>query len=247
VRIASVEAYERTIVESKHTDKQTARSARTSQYARHDQRLRVQGRRTMSTAIESQPTLRRAQANPKQNLSWSNLKKRLNRSKRSSVLIIGGIVLIGAVAAGILIQQTAMTKEEAETSQSSELIENLEYQTVIPEGNTISDLGGWRRVSPPGEAPVYAYSDKIGGVAINVSQQPLPASFVGKVDREIAELAKAYSATTEITAGETKAYLGTSAKGPQSVIFTKNNLLIMIKSQQQITNDAWSDYIKALD
>jgi len=200
----------------------------------------------MGSDVTPQSPSQQKPARSKKSIRWSLLKKRFNFSKRTSIALISGIVLVSAVTAGVLIQRTAMTKKVVEAEQTNELIENLEYQTVVPKNATISDLGGWRRVSPPGKTPVYAYSDKIGSVAINVSQQPLPDKFVGNAEREVAELAKAYSATTEIDAGGTKAYLGTSAKGPQSVIFTKNNLLIMIKSQDKVPESAWADYIKAL-
>ena len=122
-----------------------------------------------------------------------------------------------------------------------------QYQTVIPDGTSIAQLGGWKRISPPENDPVFAYSDKIGGVAIAVSQQPLPASFKGSTASSIAELAKSYNATVKVEAKDITAYVGTSAKGPQSVIFTKNNLLILIKSQQKVSNDDWSKYIASLN
>lgn len=119
---------------------------------------------------------------------------------------------------------------------------NPEYQTVIPKGKNIADLGGWKRVSPPKASPVYAYSDTLDNVSISVSQQPLPPSFNGNV----AELAKKFNATDKVDANGTDVYIGTSAKGPQSTIFTKNGLLILIKSQKSIDDKAWAYYIESL-
>lgn len=120
------------------------------------------------------------------------------------------------------------------------------YQTILPSDKSIDDLGGWQRVSPPKNEPVYAYADEINGVAITVSQQPLPKSFQKDTDIKVAEVAKNFNATNEIDAGDTKVYLGTSAKGPQSVILTKNNLLILIKSDKKIDGIAWIDYVNSL-
>lgn len=116
------------------------------------------------------------------------------------------------------------------------------YQTVIPKGKTIAELGGWKRINPPKASPVYTYSDTLDNISIIVSQQPLPLSFNGNV----AELAKKFNATDKIDANGTDVYIGTSAKGPQWTIFTKNGLLILIKSQKHIDDKAWAYYVESL-
>lgn len=120
------------------------------------------------------------------------------------------------------------------------------YDVVLPQRTPISDLGGWQRVSPAGKDPVFAYKDTVENVAISVSQQPLPASFVGNVDAQVKQLAESYSASTVIDAGGTKVYIGRSARGPQSVIFAKNNTLVLIKSQKTISQAEWIRYINNL-
>lgn len=122
-----------------------------------------------------------------------------------------------------------------------------EYQTVLPGTKPISELGGWRRISPPQKDPVFAYADTIGDVSISISQQPLPASFRSDVDGQVAEMAKKFNATTKIDAEGTKVYIGTSVKGPQSAILTKHDLLILIKSQSKIDDVAWVEYVKSLN
>lgn len=121
------------------------------------------------------------------------------------------------------------------------------YHTVLPGGKSANELGGWRRVSPPGKDPVFAYDDEINNVPISVSQQPLPASFKTETASHVADLAKSYNANTKVNAGDTTVYIGTSSKGPQSVIFAKENLLVLIKSQKSIDNNAWTEYIQSLD
>lgn len=120
------------------------------------------------------------------------------------------------------------------------------YKTVLPDHKSIGELGGWRRVSPPGKDAVFAYDDNINGISISVSQQPLPPSFKTETANHISELAKAYNATNKIDVDGTTVYIGTSSKGPQSVIFAQNNLLILIKSQKVIDNGAWGEYVKSL-
>ncbi|MDN5275136.1 MAG: hypothetical protein JWP06_1037 [Candidatus Saccharibacteria bacterium] len=161
-------------------------------------------------------------------------------------LVILAVVILFLITAGAFIVQHNMTSNADDTSVSKEAVDSLEYQTILPEGKSITDLGGWKRVSPAKSDPVYAYIDEIGAVSINVSEQPLPQSFVGNTDDQVAELAKKFSATNKISAGDIKVYAGTSSKGPQSIIFTKNSLLILIKSQEKIDDAAWIKYIKSL-
>lgn len=120
------------------------------------------------------------------------------------------------------------------------------YRTVLPNDKSISDLGGWRRVSPPEKEPVYAYTDTLDSVRISVSQQPLPDDFKNSTKEHVAELAKKFNATTEVDASGTSVFIGTSAKGPQSVIFTKKNVLVLIKSQQKIDTKSWQRYAASL-
>lgn len=181
-------------------------------------------------------------------ITWPSGAKLLTAARRFLVtkkfVII--IVIIGLAVIGLSIHHhNALTSSRA--SNPNSVIENLEYQTVLPSGKSIDSLGGWKRVSPSGSEPVYAYVDSIDGIPVSVSQQPLPASFKADIDGQVAELAKKFNATTKLDAGDTKVYLGTSAKGPQSVILTKNGLLILIKSQEKVTDGAWITYAKSLN
>lgn len=163
-------------------------------------------------------------------------------------VIIGGLIVItaGLVVTWSLVNQQQITTHSA-TTNPHVAVDNVEYQTVLPANKSISDLGGWKRISPAKSDPVYAYADKIGTVAISVSQQPLPPSFKSDVDNKVAELAKKFNATDQLDVGDTKAYVGTSSQGPQSTILTRNGLLILIKSETKITDKDWISYIKSLN
>lgn len=166
---------------------------------------------------------------------------RLSFAKKAAII---GVISLGVIGLSLYHHDTALTSR---SNNPNNVIENLEYQTVLPSGKSIDALGGWKRVSPSGTDPVYAYVDNISGIPVSVSQQPLPASFKNDVDGQVGELAKKFNATTKLDAGDVKVYLGTSAKGPQSVILTKNSLLILIKSQEKIDDSAWIDYAKSLN
>ncbi len=182
----------------------------------------------------------------------SPLKKYLLSKKAVAIIAVIMVVAIGYILIAKPAQQTTKPgKTEANVSidDKSTTVNTPAaptYETVTPKGKSIDDLGGWQRVSPANSNPVFAYSDKIGDVSISVSQQPLPESFKKNTDSHVADLAKKFSATTKLDAGTIKAYIGTSAKGPQSVIFSQKETLVLIKSQKNIDTKAWVRYISSL-
>lgn len=128
---------------------------------------------------------------------------------------------------------------------SAELKEKLpQFGTVTPEGKDIRKLGGWARVSPPEASPVFAFTDTIDGVKLVVSQQELPSNLSS--DEKIAELAKAYGANDKQRIGGTDVHIGTSAEGPQSIIAVRGNLLILIKTDGQVSQEKILNYVDTL-
>ncbi|MDQ5931978.1 MAG: hypothetical protein QG649_63 [Patescibacteria group bacterium] len=121
-----------------------------------------------------------------------------------------------------------------------------QFETLIPEDSKIEDYGGWTRVSPPNRDPVFAYVDRIGSTPINVSQQQLPQDFKSEPDDQVKDLALGYGASKTLSVDKTTVYVGTSAKGPQSVIFRKGDLLVLIKASAAVADDAWITYIRSL-
>ncbi len=162
--------------------------------------------------------------------------------KRSTIIGIV-IVVVSLFAVGLFIYQQNVTNTP---SKSDKAIVGPAYATLLPTGKSIESLGGWSRVSPPTGEPVFAYTDKIDSVSISISQQPLPESFKSDTTGQVSQLAEKYNATNRIEAGNVAVYIGTSAKGPQSVIFTKEGLLILIKSQAKVDDKAWMKYINTL-
>jgi hypothetical protein len=167
------------------------------------------------------------------------LKRRL---KKKTIIIASSVVLL-LIIGGIV---TLFITHQSTPKMPQTIIESPGYTTVLPSGQSIVKLGGWVRVSPQDSQAVYAYNDTLDDVAISVSEQPLPGSFKDDVSGHVSELAKSYNATDSINASGTTVYIGTSAKGPQSVILTKDDLLILIKSEKQIKNATWSSYVASL-
>jgi hypothetical protein len=117
----------------------------------------------------------------------------------------------------------------------------------LPTGKSIQQLGGWARVSPNDKNPVYAYVDTVKGVKINVSEQPLPSTFQTDPEGSLATLASQFNANQKIDLGDATAYLGNASDGVQSVIFAKDNLLVLIRAASQLPNDSWIEYIDSLE
>lgn len=166
-------------------------------------------------------------------------------SKRLPIWLTKKPVVIGVIATAVIV---GIVGAVYYTNTNSAATANAKptFATILPEKKKITDLGGWKRVSPPQKEPVFAYTDTLGSTPVSVSQQPLPPAFKNDPKSQVAELAKKFNATSKIDVNGTDVYIGTSAKGPQSVIFVKKDLLILIKSQNKIDDMTWASYIASL-
>lgn len=204
-----------------------------------------------SASVDVRAKLSRFKSLPAVTGFTKRLARKLQRWPRSVYGLVGiAVVLLLAAGGGMLIHNRA-------TSPSVSVVQGAQtatgpmpgtpnYATVLPGGKSAQSLGGWYRVSPPTSDPVYAFSDHIGAVQLDVSEQPLPASFRQNTAEQIAQLAQGFGANEKIASAQVTFYIGTSAKGPQSVILTKNDLLILIKSTGKLTTDAWITYLSSL-
>ncbi|HSX17043.1 MAG TPA: hypothetical protein VLH86_03000 [Patescibacteria group bacterium] len=122
-----------------------------------------------------------------------------------------------------------------------------DYPTVLPAGKTIDKLGGWGRVSPADKNPVFAYSDSLNGMHIIVSEQPLPSGFNGDLQNRLAQVAKQFNTTEKVTLDDgSTMYLGVATNGAQSVVFSKHDLLILVRSVSKVDNQSWASYANSL-
>ncbi|MCA0228445.1 hypothetical protein LCH21_03260 [Patescibacteria group bacterium] len=142
---------------------------------------------------------------------------------------------------------TAPTSSQSSKTPKKNTDTTPKFATLLPKSKSIESLGGWTRVSPETSDPVFAFKDTLDNTPIIVSQQPLPQSFSGATDEQLTELAKEYNATERLPFSGGLAFVGTSAKGPQSVIATKNGLLILIKSTVKHSDDSWTRYLADLN
>lgn len=182
----------------------------------------------------------------------ANIKKSSRRIPLSRTQIIQVIAVIIIFIGGYAVAHRTLPSDnntKANPSITKEPVGGTEptFDTLLPEGKSVEDFGGWSRVSPPDVNPVFAYTDTLERVPISISQQPMPESFSNNPDEDVKELALASNAKERVVADDATVYfIGTSTKGPQSVFLTKKGLLIFIKSATSIKNEAWSRYIAEL-
>lgn len=162
-------------------------------------------------------------------------------SKRSKIILIiaVSILLFGAIAATVIALQPKQARPNAAQVTP-------DFTALVPKNVSIDEVGGWQKLTPPSGDTVYVYVDTVDGALLNVSQQRLPESFKASTASSVKEMAKAYNATVPLEVSGTTAYIGTSADGPQSVIFSKNEVLVLIKSDKKIQDSSWISYINSL-
>jgi hypothetical protein len=101
--------------------------------------------------------------------------------------------------------------------------------------------------SPPGNPPAYVYVDILADQTIQITQQELPDNLKKNQDTELKKIAESFNAPNIIQIDETIVYHGLSDKlKVQSLVFIKDNLLVLIKSPQQLSDDQWAGYISTL-
>jgi hypothetical protein len=177
-----------------------------------------------------------------------SLRSKLSGLPRRTYVAVGLTAAAIVVAYGVIGHPGWLRSDQNGTSPITRLLTRgtPDYSTITPAGRSVDDLGGWARVSPPYSSPVYSFVDKIDGVQINVSEQPLPKDFQTDTASHIERTATDFNATEKVQAKSTVFYIGTASNGPQSVIFTKNGLLILIKSGAPLTTSQWATYIDNL-
>ncbi len=137
---------------------------------------------------------------------------------------------------------------QAHTSKAGQTSNLPNFQPVLPAGESIDTLEGWQKLTSPDGDVFYAFVDTVNGVTVNVSQQHLPGKFKQDLSNKMLEMARAYNANTKLEADDdVRIYVGTSAKGPQSVLFTKNGVLVLMKSWATIPDAEWITYVNSFE
>lgn len=121
-----------------------------------------------------------------------------------------------------------------------------EFDTLFPIDKSPEALESVTRKSPDGSI-IFTYKDSIENIDIEVTQQKLPDSFKSAPAAELEKIAKSFQATSVIQLDDQIIYHGTSEKNNvQSLVTTKDGLLIFIKASRKISDDSWVAYFTTL-
>lgn len=174
-------------------------------------------------------------------VSRVRMASRLRRG-HTKLYIAGGVIAIGLLVAipFSVRNDNSPTVTDVQGAQDQKA---PEFDTVLPGGDQ-SLLAG--KVVYDEQRKVASYVDMIGDAKVTVSEQQLPERF--KQDRlgELEKFAKQINANEKIEVGEVVAFSGVSIKGPQTVVFIKNDVLVFMGTEKKLQNKAWFDYIANL-
>lgn len=177
--------------------------------------------------------------------SLGELKGRLRNLGSAKYAVGGLVVLILIVGAGYaLYSNKSVNEQEQSGGQSVQGAQNSakpEFEVVVPKNN--KDV----QQRYDAERRVLSYAEKIGDTYVTISQQQMPEAFKLDPQGSVKTMAERFNANESIEAGETTAFAGKSAQGPQSIIFQKKNALIFIYSPVELEREKLVSFIKSLE
>lgn len=183
----------------------------------------------------------------------TSLPKQIVKSARQKFsrksLLIGSLALI-LIVAGIVVGNKYLLNDNKPsksgvlaTDGASEFTNDPKFEIVKPKGR---DIAREKIVYDP-KRNFAKYEDDINGTPVTVSQQPLPETFKADPASGAAKVAKDFGATEELLFEQQKMYYGIDEKGPQTLIFTKNNLLVFIATSKEVEKQSLQVYAGNLD
>lgn len=116
-----------------------------------------------------------------------------------------------------------------------------------PDFKLIYPAGKAKETSYDANKKVASFNDELEGTKLTISQQSLPANFRYDPNAEVEKLAKQINANTKLDVAGLSAFMGQSIKGPQTVVFAKNGLLIFVKSETTVETRNWNDYVSSFN
>lgn len=121
--------------------------------------------------------------------------------------------------------------------------EKPQFTILYPKG-TSEENYDVVRISPAESDPSYTYLDRFteDGAIFRVTQQEIPSNF------NLEEAAVGFQATDVIQVDNNKIFHGFSEQGGiQSLLFIKEDKLVLIRSPQKFNDDLWANYYLSLD
>ncbi len=149
----------------------------------------------------------------------------------------------------VIIFSLGMIAIQAFSSKQSEVTATVDGASAQnkPDFKLIYPGGSKKDTSYDANKKVASFNDQMGEAQLTISQQSLPVNFRYDPNGEVEKLAKQINANTKLGVEGVSAFMGQSIKGPQTVVFSKNGLLIFIKSEKMVDTKKWNDYVSSFN
>lgn len=151
------------------------------------------------------------------------------------------VVVVGVIATQI---HSSKGNESGQTGVLGAKDERPNFDYLLPNGkvsDTTGNTGSFNK-----ESKTVSYADSIGGVKIVIHQTPLADELKNDTEAKVKEIAEKNAFSKTLATANPTAYLGTSARGQQTVMFSKKSLLVFIQSEEGIDEHDWAEYITNL-
>lgn len=176
------------------------------------------------------------------------LKKYARRYKSSTyakiMSVIIAVILVNVIAVSVVKKNNSSNDVKGAVAGQDGKSKSPDYKPLLPSGTAANTVSG--NFSYDSEKKVTSFSDKIGEEEVTISQQPLPQDFKDNPDGRVEIFAKNANFNELIQTKSGRAHIGTSIKGPQSVVFHREGLLVFLRSEKKILNTDWVRYIDSL-
>lgn len=175
--------------------------------------------------------------------------------KRAYIRLGIGLITIAllsvsaAVYNGIRIgeQQKQAIAAKALTDEAVAANAKPTFKPLAPQSSATAATSGTPQVAYDSARNTYSFTDVLKQKPIVVSQQPIPSKF-SDANTAVSKIAIAMGAKESVDTAIGTAYVLTDTKAnAQTIVFTKNNLLVFIQSPFTHPNEDWKHYIEALN
>jgi hypothetical protein len=195
-------------------------------------RLKVGGKKAKSAVIQR----------------WSKLSD-IHKNWAKGSLAFVAVMVVGLPFALNHFNKADDSQTGNETLGSSEVIvlEKPDFDVVLPSGKSEDDMLASQTRVTPSEDIIFSYSDMLGGVEIEVTQQKIPDTLKTNQTEQLKKLAESFQLSNEIPTDGFTIYHGLSVEqGVQSLITIYAERMLFIRSPQKLSDDVWSAYITSL-
>ncbi len=181
----------------------------------------------------------------------SRLSQAQRRRLKLGAAIIATLMLVSSVglaAQHFLAHRSAVAAAKATLAKSAAASTAAKptFQPLAPVDSTNNGIHGTPQVAYDGKRNTYSFTDTLAGQAIVVSQQPIPATYKTAVDA-VSKIAVSLKASQTLATSSGAAFIANDAKSnAQTIVFSKNNLLVFVQSPFAHTSDQWQAYINGL-